>query len=74
MDKGCQSGKLLCLSVNKGAEQPAGVWDPCGSNLMAAQEESVLGGNSITVGVKDSVVWHPKCREVTRVTEVTGFF
>ena len=52
MDIGCQSGKWLYLSVNKGAEQPAGVWDH-GSNLVAAQEESVLGGNPVRVGVKD---------------------
>ena len=30
MDIGCQSGKWLYLSVNKGAEQPAGVWDHAG--------------------------------------------
>ena len=59
MDIGCQSGKWLYLSVNKGAEQPAGM-GPCGSNLVAGQEEFVLGGNSISVGVKDSEVWHPK--------------
>jgi len=58
MDIGYQSGKWLYLLVNKGAEQQAGVWDHAG--VILCRSGGVRPGRSISVGVKDSEVWHPK--------------